>query len=61
MNRFIEIIMNYVVAPILVVLFFIWQILSKIFKDVVGHIYGKILVPLIAILIIAYLISKFLK
>jgi hypothetical protein len=39
----------------------IWKFFSKLVKDVMSHIYGKILVPLLALLVIAYLVQLFTK
>lgn len=59
-NNTIEFFLNYIAAPILLVVWGIWKLLTKLISDVTSHIYVKILVPLIALIIFGYLIQLFL-
>jgi len=60
-NRIIESILNFIVAPIFFIFWGIWKLVTKFFTDVTKHIYGKILVPIAAIAIFAYLIHLLMK
>lgn len=56
-ENILNFILNFVIAPLWVISSMIW----KFFTDVMKHLYGKILVPLVAIGIAAYIIQHFLK
>lgn len=58
---FLEIILNIFMKVVMVPIAWIISLVWKFFTDVMKHIYGKILVPLVAMAIVAYLISKFIK
>lgn len=59
-NKIITFILNYIVAPILGILFVIWEFFKKLFSDVMKHMYGKILIPILAT-VIFYYIFNFIK
>ncbi len=61
MTNIIEFILNYFFVPIYMIFRGIWKLFSKLLKDVTGHIYGKILVPFLALAIVAYLAHLFIK
>ena len=61
MTEIIEFILNYIFVPIFMILWGIWKLFSKLVRDVTGHIYGKILVPFIALLVVGYLLHFFVK
>lgn len=53
----LNIVMRFIVAPIAWVISLVW----KFFTDVMRHLYWKIVVPIVAMAILAYLLSHFLK
>lgn len=61
MNGFIEFILNYIFVPIFMIFWGIWKLFSKLLKDVTSHIYGKILVPFLALVIVAYFVHLLIK
>lgn len=61
MTKIIEFILNYIFVPIFMLFWGIWKLFSKLIKDVTSHIYGKILVPFLALLIVAYLVQLLSK
>lgn len=61
MTGIIEFILNYVFVPIFIVIWGIWKLLANLITDVTRHIYGKIIVPVLALLIVAYLAQFFAK
>lgn len=56
-ENILNFILRFIIWPIWVVL----SLILKFFTDVMKHLYGKILVPLVAIGIAAYIIQHFLK
>lgn len=61
MESIIEFLLNYIISPILLVVFGIWKLFSKLIADVTKHIYGKILIPFIAVLVVSFLTHLLIK
>lgn len=61
MTKVIEFILNYIFIPVFMIFWGIWKLISKLIKDVTSHIYGKILVPFIAVAIVAFIVRLFTK
>lgn len=61
MTGIIEFILNYVLVPIYVIIWGVWKLFAKLIADITRHIYGKILVPSLAVLAVAYLLNLFIK
>lgn len=60
-ENFIEFILNYIVAPIIFIISGIWKLIARFVRDVMKHIYGKILVPIVAVAIFAYIINLLIR
>lgn len=57
MTKVIEFVLNYIFIPIILILFVAWEVFSRLFSDVWSHLYGKILVPFLALLVFTLLLS----
>ena len=60
-EQIIEFILNYIIGPIVLIILGIWKLITKFITDVTKHIYGKILVPIVAISLFVYLIQLLMK
>lgn len=56
-----EIILNFILRFIITPIWVIFSLIWKFITDVMSHLYGKILVPLVALLIASYIFQHFIK
>lgn len=60
-DNIMEFILQYVVGPIIAIIYIFYSLFNKIFVDVFKYIYKKFLIPSIAIIIISSFYFLFIK
>lgn len=58
-SKIVTLILNFIVAPIFGVLFVIWKIGKKLLSDVMSHMYAKILISTLALIVLGFILKIF--